>query len=189
MRITGGTVRGRKLSSLKGTDNRIRPTSDRARQAVFNILGERIRNRKVIDLFAGTGSLGIEALSRGADFVVFVDYAHEAGAIIQKNLQTCFSKPRAFFFLHQLPAKTLAQKIEAKLPPSTQFDLVFLDPPYRKELAVPTMTMLEETNLLAPGAIVVVEEHHSVSLPKSIGSLRLTDKRKYGETAIWFYTL
>ncbi len=188
MRITGGTIRGRKLTSLRGTENRIRPTSDRARQAIFNILGDRVRGSNVIDLYAGTGALGIEALSRGADFAVFIDHAREAGEMVSKNLQLCFREPRAFIFLQKLPSPSLAPKIFSKVPKGTLFDLVFLDPPYKKGLAVTTVANIEEAKILSSKAMVIIEEHQDVSLPENIGSLYLTDKRKYGETRIWFYS-
>ena len=188
MRITGGTARGRKLTPLGGTNNRIRPTSDKARQAIFNILGDRVEGSRVLDLFAGTGALGIEALSRGADFAVFVDQAREAGEVIQQNLLHCFKSPRAFLFLQQLPSKSLHHTIDAKTSMRTRFDLIFLDPPYRKDLVLPTITSLIDADLIDSKAIVIVEEHHKTALPEIISNLSLIDSRKYGEAGIWLYS-
>lgn len=188
MRITGGTHRGRKLAPLKEAGKSIRPTSDRVREALFNILGNRVAQAKVLDLFAGTGAFGIEALSRGADFSVFIDQSRAAEQLIRTNLLTCFTQPRALIIKGSLPSPTPFAKLVAKLPQHTGFDLVFLDPPYKKKLAEQTVQVVEQIQLLAPEALVIIEEHSSVHLADQIGSLRLIDQRKYGETGLWIYS-
>ncbi|PID71783.1 MAG: 16S rRNA (guanine(966)-N(2))-methyltransferase RsmD [Desulfobulbus propionicus] len=188
MRITGGTHRGRKLTPLKGAGDIIRPTSDRVREALFNIVGDRVNQAKVLDIFAGTGAFGIEALSRGADFSVFIDQSRAAQQIIRTNLLTCFEKPRALILLGSLPSPAPFSKLTAKLPEHTAFDLIFLDPPYKKKLAEQTVKLVEQTQLLTSDTLVIVEEHSSVALADQLGALQLRDQRKYGETGIWIYS-
>ena len=188
MRITGGTVRGRKLAPLKGAGEIIRPTSDRVREALFNILAQKVINSKILDLYAGTGALGIEALSRGAEFAVFVDQSKEAAQLIHANLLTCFPQPKASFLHHRLPTPHIRHQLDKKFFPQITFDLIFMDPPYRQGLAEQTLQMVEDAHLLAPQGVIVVEEHHNVQLPEHTGTLLQTDHRQYGETAIWIYS-
>ncbi|MGI6655772.1 MAG: 16S rRNA (guanine(966)-N(2))-methyltransferase RsmD [Desulfobulbus sp.] len=185
MRITGGSARGRKL--LVPAGDGIRPSCDRVREALFNILGDRILGARVLDLFAGTGAFGIEALSRGAQSALFVDRAREAGRLIEANLKACLSNPEAAFLLLDLTLPRQLRRVQAYLRKAGPFDLVFMDPPYRKELAQPVLEMVEEADILSPDALVVAEEHQRVSLPGRIGALQLTDQRRYGETGLWFY--
>jgi len=187
LRITGGSARGRKLVTPKSGQALIRPTCDRVREALFNILASRIAGSKVLDLFAGTGAIGIEALSRGAAFALFVDQATEAGRLIETNLRTCFPQPMAAFVQLNLATATHFQPLQNRMPPATRFDLVFMDPPYQKHLAEHVLTVVEKTDLLAANALVVVEEHRSVILPAMVGSLTVLDHRRYGETGIWIY--
>jgi 16S rRNA (guanine966-N2)-methyltransferase len=189
LRITGGSARGRKLMPPKSGQVDIRPTSDRVREALFNIIAQRTTGSVVLDLFAGTGALGIEALSRGADFVLFVDKSREAGRLIEANLRLCFQQPQAAFVRLDLALHTTGQVIPLALPPATRFDLVFMDPPYAQKLAEPLLTKIEKTALLAPGALVVVEEHRNAALPSTAGGLTLINQRRYGETGLWFYEL
>ncbi len=186
MRITGGNARGRKLATPKSGQAFIRPTCDRVREALFNILSDRVSGSTVLDLFAGTGAIGMEALSRGAVFALFVDHSAEAGRLIETNLRTCFHKPSAAFVQLNLAAAHL-QTLQTRLPPATQFDLVFMDPPYQKNLAEQVLAMVEKADILAANALVVIEEHRSVILPPEVGSLTVLDHRRYGETGIWIY--
>ena len=187
MRITGGSARGRKLIPPK-TDS-IRPTCDRVREALFNILGGRIDGCQMLDLFAGTGAIGIEALSRGASRVLFVDRSREAGRLIESNLRLCIPRPQAAFLPLDLAAVSHLQSLRAAMQPGDRFDLVVMDPPYQKNLAQRLLAMVEEADILATEGLVVVEEHRHVALPESVGSLVLADHRRYGETGLWFYGL
>lgn len=189
MRITGGAKRGRKLATLKGAGEIIRPTSDRVREAVFNILGNKVSGSRVMDLYAGSGALGIEAMSRGAELVVLVEQSREASRIIHSNLCACFPAPQALLLRQRLPSPRLRLLLEKKLAPGCSFDLIFMDPPYRKNLVGGTLAMIEEAELLAPGGMVIVEEHHNVALPRTTRTLTLSDQRRYGETGIWMYSL
>jgi 16S rRNA (guanine966-N2)-methyltransferase len=187
LRITGGSARGRKLAAPKSGQAHIRPTCDRVREALFNILADRIAGSNVLDLFAGTGAIGIEALSRGAAFALFVDQSLEAGRLIETNLRTCFHQPQAAFVQLNLAASVHLQPVQTKMPPATRFDLVFMDPPYQKKLAEQVLAMVQKSNILADNALVIVEEHRSVILPAEVGFLTILDQRHYGETRIWFY--
>jgi 16S rRNA (guanine966-N2)-methyltransferase len=187
VRITGGNARGRTLAAPKSGQALIRPTTDRVREALFNILSNRMTGSFVLDLFAGTGAIGIEALSRGAAFTLFVDQSIEAGRLIETNLRTCFGKPHAAFLQFDLAAATHLLPLLSRVPPATRFDLVFMDPPYQKNLAEHVLTMVEKADFLAPSALVIVEEHRRVSLPAEVGSLTVIDQRRYGETGLWFY--
>ncbi len=187
MRITGGSARGRKLAAPRTGQAFIRPTCDRVREALFNILGNRIKGSNVLDLFAGTGAIGIEALSRGAAFVLFVDQSTEAGRLIETNLRTCFHQPHAAFAQLNLASTHHVQPLLTRIPPATQFDLVFMDPPYQKKLAEQALAMVEKMNILATTALVVVEEHRRALLPVTVGSLEVLDHRRYGETGVWIY--
>lgn len=188
MRVTGGTARGCTLSSPKSNDISIRPTCDRVREALFSILAGQVANAVVLDLFAGTGALGIEALSRGAAFALFADQSLAAGKIIESNLKKCFPQPRAGFLRLNLATATSLIPLLAACPNGAHFDLVFMDPPYKKNLAARLLPMIEQDGLLAPKARVIVEEHQSIQLASQVGSLHLTDQRRYGETKLWLYT-
>lgn len=187
MRITGGSARGRKLATPKSGQTHIRPTCDRVREALFNILADRIAGSHVLDLFAGTGAIGIEALSRGAAFALFVDQSLEAGRLIETNLRTCCQQPPAAFVQLNLAAAVHLQPVQTRMPPATRFDLVFMDPPYQKNLAEHLLAVVQKSDILARNALVIVEEHRSVTLPVEVGLLTLLDQRHYGETRIWFY--
>ena len=181
MRITGGHSRGRILSSLRGLD--IRPTSDKIKEAVFNILGQNFTGLKVLDLFAGTGALGIEAISRGAERALFVDKSRQAVNLIKKNLAVCGYEDRG---------EVLQQDIIKGLKPdyltgNDLFDIVFIDPPYGKDLIPSTLINLSEKKLLAESFSIVVESSRDEELPSVIDRLELSDTRTYGTTRIDFY--
>jgi len=188
LRITGGTARGRKLfsPSTKDKDN-IRPTSDRVREALFSILGQAVVNATVLDLFAGTGSFGLDALSRGAEEVIFVDTFPRPLQIIQQNLQTCFDMSRAKVLRKNLRNESSYWNLRDHIAPRKQFDIIFLDPPYEKKLAETALTMIEKTGLVTAEGVVIAEERWKITLPEQIDSLHLHLHRRYGETGIWIY--
>ena len=187
MRVTGGTARGVRLAVPGRGSRRIRPTSDRTREALFSIIGPQVADSTVLDLYAGTGTLGIEALSRGAARAVFVDRSRQALELIHANLERCFSSPRAMLVQCNLAAGADARQLVARIPDNILFDLVFLDPPYEKKLAESSLKMVDKTGLVRRGGTVVAEERKNVELPEQFSTLVLTDRRRYGETALWFY--
>lgn len=180
MRIVSGRFRGKAL--LSPTDDSIRPTSDRARESVFNILASRIGvhldGLKVLDLFAGTGALGLEALSRGAAGAVFVDIGAEARGIIRDHIQE--------FGIAGI-AKLLRRDATALGEAGTMgpFNLVFLDPPYGKGLGEQALVSLRQGGWLARDATIVLEESSEVELALPEGFL-LDDRREYGAAAVHF---
>ncbi|MBW2065736.1 MAG: 16S rRNA (guanine(966)-N(2))-methyltransferase RsmD [Deltaproteobacteria bacterium] len=180
MRITGGEVKGRNLAALKGLD--IRPSSDLVREAIFNLIGQQVRGR-VLDLFAGTGALGIEALSRGANEAVFVDLSDQALRLIKKNLKLCGYVERGKVY-----KRDLSRGLPSRFPwVGKKFDLVFLDPPYGKGLIPPVLKGLVERSILTSPAVLVAESRKEEVLPLSCGDLEVVDIRTYGETKIQVY--
>jgi 16S rRNA (guanine966-N2)-methyltransferase len=184
MRITGGMVKGRRLAKIKGSN--IRPTSDMVRASIFNILGQTLTGLAVLDLFAGTGSLGIESLSRGAKRALFIDKSSRALAILKKNLTICGYEALSFIAREELP-KGLARIQDLRCG---QFDLVFIDPPYGKGYIEPTIFKLIEMNLLAKDSMIVVESatNESNPLPPKVHNLQLKLTRSYGSTLIGLYS-
>jgi len=180
VRIVAGRFRGKSLAAPQSRD--IRPTSDRLRESMFNILAHGfdhvIEDARVLDLFSGTGALGLEALSRGARFCLFVEEAAEARGLIRTNVEA----------LGLGGATKLWRRDATKLGPRSAtepFDLAFLDPPYGKGLADAALVALVDGDWLRPGALIVVEETAEVdlALPAGIESL---DCRQQSESRLWF---
>ncbi len=183
MKITGGSSRGRVLVSLKGQD--IRPTSGRVREAVFNILGNDLTGLTVLDLFAGTGCMGIEALSRGASDAFFIDNSRKSLGLIKKNLIKCGFEKSGVLLNHDILTGLDANKRLGKI----SIDLVFIDPPYGRDLIPPVLENLARSHMLSSKALVVSESLKSDILPDDIENLHAIDFRIYGETKITFYNL
>ena len=183
MRITGGTVKGQRLAKVRWPD--IRPTADMVRGSIFNILGQNLSGLLVLDLFAGTGSLGIESLSRGAEKGVFVDSSRRSLAIIQKNIDICGFKENSILVRAELPNGLTHIKHYGY----DQFDLVFMDPPYGSGYIVPTMIKLVEENLLKQDGLVVAElsTRPTDLFPSWIQDLRLKQTKTYGSTMVGLY--
>jgi len=182
MRVTGGMVKGRRLASIQGQD--IRPTSDKVREAIFNLIGQDVSETKVLDLFAGTGSLGIEALSRGAQRALFIDNSEKAVRLIRENLDRCGLGGRGF-----VVRKDLNKGLPWGSPLLREkMDLVFMDPPYRKGMITPLLEALLDRQVLSPLPVVVAETSKTESLPHRVGKLRLVKERRYGDTRIHIFT-
>ena len=179
MRIIAGEFKGRRLAAVKG---HIRPTSDKVREAIFSILGPAVAEARVLDLFAGTGALTIEALSRGARDAVLVEEHATALSVLRQNLETLGLNQRVRVLA--LPVSGALRKLDDQ---GKQFDLIFLDPPYGKGLALKTLAALEASGLLRPDARIVAEHSHREILPKDVGRLVLTQARRYGDTEVAFY--
>jgi 16S rRNA (guanine966-N2)-methyltransferase len=181
MRITGGRLRGRRLASFKGLD--IRPTSDRVREAIFDLLGHHLAEEKVLDLFAGTGSLGIEALSRGAAWALFIDHSPKAIELIGKNLKLCDLETQGFALRKNL-LKGFPRRhrlLEEKV------DLLFVDPPYGKSMLLPVLEELCHMQILGTPSTLVAQSEQRESLPARVRSLQMVKSRVYGETRITLY--
>ena len=184
MRVTGGQFRGRALA--EPPDNRVRPTSDKVRQAIFNILahndfGLALEGAKVIDLFAGTGALGIEALSRGAAFALFVDDSAESRGLIRGNVETL--SLTGVTKIWRRDATDLGPMAAGSGGP---FDLAFLDAPYRMGLTEKALASLVAGTWLTSGGIAVAETAQDETLATPAG-LREIDRRSYGETALYIF--
>jgi 16S rRNA (guanine966-N2)-methyltransferase len=178
MRVISGIRKGRKLVKIEG--DRIRPTSDRTKEAVFSILGPRIREARVLDLFAGTGALGIEALSRGANHAVFMDLNCD---IIRQNLLLCRFEPQSTILCHDIIRDPLPDMLKGQA-----FDLVFMDPPYTTGLIEKTLEKEGFTDLLAPGGLIIAEHSSKESLQISLSGLDIYRQKKYSKTMISFIT-
>ncbi|PIR16967.1 MAG: 16S rRNA (guanine(966)-N(2))-methyltransferase RsmD [Deltaproteobacteria bacterium CG11_big_fil_rev_8_21_14_0_20_49_13] len=177
MRVIAGTAKGRKLYTPKS--NSIRPALDKIKGAVFNILFN-VEGLKVLDLFAGTGAVAIEALSRGAVHATFVDMSHEAITIIGKNIERCRFAEKAKVF-----PRPVSVAVEYFGRHQERFDLIFVDPPYLKNMVNSTLAKIAEANILAEGGRIVVE-HHPKEPIREVAGLALTDTRKYGQTSVSF---
>lgn len=185
MRVIGGTARGRRLLAPRGLDTR--PTSDKVKEALFSILGGMLgplEGCSVLDIFAGTGSLGIEAMSRGADSAVFIDAGREAAAVIAKNLETTGFADRSRVFAQDFHAALAHLERDGRT-----FRLTFLDPPYRKGLLEKCLEQLDASTLLEENSVVVAELSSREELKTAFGSLRQCDRRVYGDTALTFFTM
>jgi 16S rRNA (guanine966-N2)-methyltransferase len=174
MRIVGGNLGGRVLRAPAGAATR--PTSEKVREAIFNILPD-VEGNHVLDLFAGSGALGIEALSRGAAHVTFVDFGKVPLGVIRGNLRELGLEARATVVGTDAVAA-------AARPGPAPWNLVFIDPPYASALAVRAATALEH---LAPDATIVIEHDRRHAPPEHLGSLVRSDERRYGDTLVSFF--
>ena len=180
MRISAGIYRGQRLQSPKGL--RTRPTSDLLRQAIFNVVGPGIEGARVLDLFAGTGAVGLEALSRGAAETTFVERDRQALASLRANLDRLGLTGRARI----IPDDALAAAAAFDRS-GGRFDCVFLDPPYGNDLAHRCLETLAPGRILSENAVLVVQAFHKTTLPERMGALRRTWQRRYGETRLSLY--
>jgi 16S rRNA (guanine966-N2)-methyltransferase len=182
MRIIAGKFRSRQLKSLKGLS--LRPTSDMLRETLFNVLGPRVAGSRFLDLFAGTGALGIEAISRGAISAVFVENHPAAVRLIRENLASLEINAEARIIASSVsPALEKLQKERAAV-----FDFIFLDPPYINEKDYEaTFHSLENSSLIAESTIVIAEHHKSFELPASLGQFERVRVLRQGDAAFSFY--
>lgn len=177
MRIIGGIYRSRLIEMPKGVE--IRPTQDKVRQAVFNILRD-VNGMTVLELFAGSGAFGIEAISRGAGHATFIDNDPKCIQAIRKNLAALKVDP-ALYDIIRLNALEAASKLEKE---QKKFDLVIMDPPYYRELAKKCLITLNDYDILAQSALVVVERFKRDELPTCLTALELITERAYSDTII-----
>ena len=191
MRVIAGTFRGRRLATPKGS-RLVRPTADRVKESIFSILQERIVDANFLDLCAGTGSMGIEALSRGAKHVTFLERDPRCIKIIERNLHTCGLLAESHARYHLL-RRDVVKGITDLCKRSTVFEIIYFDPPYRVDLSggsqlyTTCLSLLAENSLLCIGGILLVEHAKRVLLPDIIGSLKRSRQARYGDTVVSFY--
>ncbi|MDF1615365.1 16S rRNA (guanine(966)-N(2))-methyltransferase RsmD [Desulfurivibrio dismutans] len=189
MRIIAGRCKGRRLRSpghrLAG--GRVRPTSDRAREALFNLLQEEVAGAAVLDLFAGTGALGLEALSRGAAQALFVEGSRAVARLLRENIEICEFAAQSRVVVRDCGARFA---FLPPLAPAAGFNLILADPPYGKGLAGATLAKMAAmpTSFFAPGAVLVLETGQQETLPHIAGPFqRQRDSRRYGEARFHFF--
>ncbi|MCS7240011.1 MAG: 16S rRNA (guanine(966)-N(2))-methyltransferase RsmD [Candidatus Bipolaricaulota bacterium] len=180
MRIIGGEQRGRRLVHWQGEN--IRPLRDRVRTALFDTLGEAVVGAHVLDLFAGTGAVGLEALSRGAAHATFVDSSEHAVRIIRENVARLGYGERV-----EIIREDAAKAVRNLARKGWRFDLVFVGAPYATGLAAQALQALAENLPLRPGAMVVAETFHKDALGDVFPPLRLVEARSYGETRLTYF--
>lgn len=176
MRIITGTARGRNLETLEGGDI-TRPTLQRVKEAMFSAVQFRIAGAKCLDMFAGSGQLGIEALSRGADLCVFIDQSRAAAGVVQRNLKNAG--------LYQNARVITGDAISFSQRCRDKFDIIFIDPPFAANLYESALAAAER--VCADGAQVLVETTAKLQLPEQVGALSLFRRYKHGNTAVWLY--
>lgn len=177
MRIIGGEYKSRILSEFAGED--VRPTSDRAREALFNILAFKVRGARVLDLFAGSGALGLEALSRGAKEVTFNDFSKDSLAILKKNLGTLKIAVGERAFVQNYDYAVCLEGVRGR------FDLIFIDPPYRFDYGEKALLKIAEKGLLTKDGVAIYERDRAFT--GEISGLEICDERKYGKAYFTFF--
>lgn len=180
MRVISGEYGGRRLKSLPGANTR--PTTDKVKESIFNMIGPYFDGERVLDLFAGSGGLAIEAISRGCSHAVCVDKNYQALKIIKENIAIT-KEPEKFTTLKLDADRAIEQLANQK----EQFDFLFLDPPYAKQKIVDQIEKMLELRLLKPDAIIVCETDKTVELPETIESLTQIRQQNYGITAVTIY--
>lgn len=174
MKIITGKFKGRSIEMPKG----IRPTSDKVREALFEILKDKIGGSSFLDLYCGSGAIGIEALSRGAKSVTFIDNDFKCIKSLKKNLTALNIS------LVNIYSKDAIQSLKSI---ARDFDIIFLDPPYYKDIAKKTLIALSDCDILARNALVIIEAHKKDILPEEAGTLKKIRTCKYGDTKLEFY--
>jgi len=181
LRVIAGELKGRKLHTASGL--RTRPTAERTREAIFNILGSTVQQAHVLDLFAGTGAYGIEALSRGAASVLFIEVDRQACVVLTGNIQTCGMADKA-----RVLRWDASRNLNCLRTHEPRFQLVFMDPPYGRGLVEPALSHLHQARCATDGARLVVEHDKDDPLPEPAMPYRLHDQRRYGRTLVSFLT-
>lgn len=182
LRVIAGWAKGRRLKAPKG--DRTRPTTDRVKEAIFNILGPLVIEGRFLDLFAGTGAIGIEALSRGATEAVFVEERYQVAQVIKENLALT-----GFSHMARLIVGDVFTKVQQLEREGQHFNIIYADPPYGQGLAQRLMEQLAQTSLLAAGGVVIIETGSKEDVPSSLGNFERWKQVKYGDTMLSFYQL
>ena len=182
MRVISGKVRGLKLNAPKNDD--VRPTTDRVKESLFNMINSYMMDSDILDLFAGTGSLGIECLSRGANQCIFVDNSKESINIVKSNIKKARVENESIVL--NLDFKSAINSLSSK---NKQFDVIFMDPPYYKNMFSDALSAVDNNNLLKEDGIIVVEHDTVDKFPDNMGRLYKSREKKYGNTTLTFYKL
>jgi 16S rRNA (guanine966-N2)-methyltransferase len=182
VRIVAGSARGRALKGPRSAS--IRPTADRVRESLFNVLGQWMEGQSVLDLYAGTGALALEALSRGAVRAVMVDQDREAVALCRENAAAL-----GFTAQVQVMAMPVARAVEQLAARGERFELVFADPPYAALAAAGVLELVSQRGLLAPEGTLVIEHDRREVAPERHGALARVDERKFGDTRLSLFRL
>ena len=180
MRVISGKAKGRRLVAPKG--GAIRPTADRIKESLFNILPRDFSGMKILELFAGTGNISIEALSRGAESALLVDASERSARIIRENLRRLELTDRA-----QMWVMPVRRALNAVGRQGSKFDVIFLDPPYDQKLVGRSLELIASVDPIYPTGLVVAEHSVRETLKTSYGSLSLNDQRRYGDTLLTFF--
>ncbi|MBI5745770.1 MAG: 16S rRNA (guanine(966)-N(2))-methyltransferase RsmD [Nitrospirae bacterium] len=181
MRVISGIARGRKIRAPKGME--LRPTSDRVKESLFNIIRDRVEGCRFLDLFSGTGNIGIEAISRGAAWVTFVERDPRFLKSIRENLSLIGLESGC-----EIISSGAAEYIKKGAKEGKQFNIIFVDPPYKSDiLEKEIFPLLGETEILAKGGVVVVEHYSKKKLPDGAGKLIHGDDYRYGDTMLSLY--
>ncbi len=180
MRVIAGKYKGRRLQAPRGRD--IRPTSDRLRESIFNIIGAAVAGHNIVDIFAGTGAMGIEALSRGAAHAVFIDKHHQALDVVRTNVNPLETSSRHWDIIRWDAGLNLSCLAALDL----SFGVAFIDPPYNKGYADRALENLATSNAMVPGGLVVLEHHHLEGISLRDKGMSLQDQRRYGKTLVTF---
>lgn len=180
MRVISGNCKGRQLKAVPG--NKTRPTTDKMKETYFNIIGPYFSEGVGLDLFAGSGALGIEALSRGLDRVIFVDRDHQAIQTIKSNIALCNLEGRCEVYRNDAE-----RALKAILKREITFDYIFLDPPYRQQKIEALLEIIENHHLLSSNGVIICEHSIDVNLPNEIGNLKQGKQGDYGSIGLTIY--
>ena len=181
MRVIAGFYKGRRLERIQ--NDSIRPTSDRVKEALFSILGEKIINCRFLDLFAGSGGIGIEAMSRGAEEVIFIDSSWDSIKILKNNLKNIGLEDKAEVYNTSYTNGINKLSLRKK-----QFDIIYVDPPYKSNFSHNALKRIFKDNILAEYGIIILEHSIKESLEEEIVEYELFKKKTYGNTQLLFYT-
>ena len=175
MRVISGSAKGLNLKTIEG--NSTRPTRDMVKEALFSILMSQIQNSNFLDLFAGSGAIGIEALSRGAQFCMFIDYNPACIKVIKENIKK--AKFNDFSKVYNTDYKKAISKLDEE-----SFDIIYIDPPYNKEMGIDAIQLISEKNILTNGGIIVLETDTNELVPDFIGIYEKFNYKRYGRNIL-----
>lgn len=180
MRVISGKAKGRRLMAPRG--GVIRPTADRIKESLFNILPRDFSGMKILELFAGTGNVSIEALSRGAESALLVDVSERSARVIRENLRRLELSARAQVWV--MPVRRALNVVGRQ---GQKFDVIFLDPPYDQKLVGRALELIASVSPIHPSAVVVAEHSVRETVESNYGFLSLNDQRRYGDTLLSFF--